>query len=395
VLFTIAGLPLGGAEQQLLELVRGLNKSKFRIIVLTLSRGGALEPEFKKVPGVRLIGLKRKGISGFCVLLKIVTILRRMKVDVVQAFITPAIFYSIFPALICRTPVKIVTERSGPGRKNDTPLRYRTYLLAEDFLTRFTDWSVANSEAGKRYLIERGINPLRVKVIYNGVNLHRLNAADEKVCEIRQKMGVPPAGKIVGMIATLFPVKNHTTFLNAAARICNLMPDVRFALVGSGPLRSPLESLANDLGLESKVMFFGDQRDVGAYLKAFDIAVLTSDTEGCSNFLLEAMALGKAVLATDVGGNREVVCHRGSGILVAPRDAQALSDAVVYLLSNPALVQSMGQMGREIAITKFSLEKMVSEYESLYEYSLQRICKHADSTLHGARVRGTQNHRVR
>lgn len=395
MLFTIAGLPLGGAEQQLLELVSGLNKSKFRVIVLTLSRGGPLEPEFKKVPGVRLIGLKRKGISGLLILLKIRTILRRMKVDVVQPFITPAVFYSILPALICRTPVKIVTERSGPGRKKGTPLRYRTYLLAEDFLTRFTDWSVANSEAGKRYLIERGIDPLRVKVIYNGINLHRLNAADEKVYEIRRKLDVPPGGKVVGMVATLFPVKNHALFLSAAARVCRFNPDMRFALVGDGPLRTHLETMGNDLGLESKVIFFGDQRDVGAYLAAFDIAVLTSDTEGCSNFLLEAMALGKVVVATDVGGNREVVCHGESGVLVPPSDAEALADAIINLLSNPALARSMGQAGKAKVTIRFSLENMVSQYESLYEDTLQGNRRFAGLRLHGVRAPGRQNPRVR
>lgn len=372
MLFPIAGLPLGGAEQQLLELVSGLNKSKFRIIVLTLSRGGPLEPEFKKVPGVRLIGLKRKGMSGLLILLKIWTIIRRMKVDLVQPFITPAIFYSILPALICRTPVKIVTERSGPGRKKGTPLRYRAYLLAEDFLTRFTDWSIANSEAGKQYLIERGIDPLRVKVIYNGINFHRLNAADEKVCEIRQKLGVPPTGKVVGMMATMFPVKNHDTFLRAAVRICHVIPDTRFALVGSGPLRSHLESLVYDLGLESKVIFFGDQRDVGAYLAAFDIAVLTSDTEGCSNFLLEAMALGKPVVATDVGGNRELVLHGRTGLLVPPRNAEELADAVIALIRDEAAAQSMGRRAKDWAITQFALENMVRQYESLYDNTIKR-----------------------
>lgn len=395
VLFPIAGLPLGGAEQQLLELVKGLNKSKFRIIVLTLSRGGTLEPEFRKVPGVRLIGLKRKGISGFLILLKIIAILRRIKVDVVQPFITPAIFYSILPALICGTPVKIVTERSGPGRKNGTPFRYRIYLLAEDLLTRFTDCSVANSEAGKRYLIERGINPSRVKVIYNGINLNRLNAADEKVDEIRHKLGVSPTGKIVGMIATMFPVKNHTMFLNAAARICHFIPDVRLALVGSGPLHSNLERLACDLGLESKVIFFGDQRDVGAYLKAFDIAVLTSDTEGCSNFLLEAMALGKPIVATDAGGNRELVYNGANGVLVPPRDAEALADAIINLLNNPALAQSMGQAGKERVTTQFSLENMVSQYESLYEDILMGKNIYAALRLDGARAPSGQNSRVR
>jgi glycosyltransferase involved in cell wall biosynthesis len=396
VLFPIAELPIGGTEQQLLELAKGLSKRKFRVIVLHLKKeGGPLESEFKQLPGVRLINLKRKGIFGFLVLFKILAIIHRMKVDVVQPFMTPAIFFSIIPALICRTPVKIVTERSGPGRRKGTPLRYRMYLHAEDFLARFVDWAVTNSKAGRSYLIERGIDPSRVKVIYNGVNLHRLNAANEKVCEIRQKLGVPPSGKVVGMVATLFPVKNHAMFLIAAARIYRVNPDTRFALVGDGPLRTQLESLSHNLGLDSRITFFGDQRDVGAYLAAFDIAVLTSETEGCSNFLLEAMAMGKPVVATDVGGNRELVYYGKSGVLVPPRDAEALSDALAYLLANPTLAQSMGQMGREIVITRFCLENMVSQYESLYEDTLQGKNRFAGLRLHGVRAPGRQNPRLR
>jgi glycosyltransferase involved in cell wall biosynthesis len=395
VLFPITELPMGGAEQQLLELAKGLDKRKFRVIVLNLEKGGPLESAFKHLPGVRLICLRRKGILGFLVLFKILAIMRRMKVDVVQPFMTPAIFFSIIPAIICGTPVKIITERSGPGRRKGTPLRYRMYLYAEDFLARFVDWAVTNSEAGKRYLVERGVDPMRIKVIYNGVNLRRLNAAEEKVYEIRHRLGVPPGGKMVGMVATLFPVKNHALFLSAAARICRLIPDTRFALVGDGPLRTHLESMSNDLGLGSRVIFFGDQRDVGAYLAAFDIAVLTSDTEGCSNFLLEAMALGKPIVATDVGGNRELVYQGESGVLVPPRDGEALAYEIINLLRNPTLARSMGQAGKEKVTTRFSVENMVSQYESLYEDALMEKNRRGGLRLHGVRAPGGHNSRAR
>jgi len=395
VLFPITELPIGGAEYQLLELAKGLNKRKFRVIVLNLQKGGPLESEFRHLPGVRLISLKRKGVFRFLVFLNILAVIRRMKVDVIQPFMTPAIFFSILPALISRTPVKIVTERSGPGRRKGTALRYRMYLCAEDLLTRFVDWAVTNSEAGKRYLIERGIAQMRVKVIYNGINLRRLDAVEEKVCEIRHRLGVPPGGNVLGMVATLFPVKNHAVFLSAAARISQVIPDTRFALVGDGPLRTHLEGMSKDLGLGSRVIFFGDQRDVGAYIAAFDIAVLTSDTEGCSNFLLEAMALGKPVVATDVGGNRELVCQGESGVLVPPRDAEALADAIIDLLRNPALARSMGQAGKERVITRFSLGNMVSQYESLYEDSLRGNRRFAGLRLHGVRAPSRQNSRVR
>jgi glycosyltransferase involved in cell wall biosynthesis len=375
VLYPIAGLPVGGTEQQLLELVKAIDKRRFRPIVLNLNRGGPLEPEFREVPGVRVISLKRNSKYDFFVLLKIFAILRRMNVDVIQPFVTPATFFGLLPAIMCRTPVKIVTERSGPGRKKGAPLGYRLYLLFEDALTRFADSVVANSNAGKRYLLERGINPALVMVIYNGINLRRLSPDESKVQEIRHMLNLSPGGKVIGMMASLTPIKNHATFLQAAALISRVMPDTRFALVGDGPLRGHLECLSRELALASKLIFFGDQQDVGSYLSALDIAVLSSDAEGCSNFLLEAMALGKPVVATDVGANRELILHGRTGLLVPPGDAEALADAVITLIRDEAVAKSIGQRAKDRAITQFGLENMVHQYESLYYNTIKRKAK--------------------
>lgn len=370
VLFPIAELVVGGAEQQLLELVKGLDKNCFRPIVLTLFPGRALDREFKEVPQVEVISLERRGKYDFASLFKVFGILRRMRVDVVQPFLTPATFFGLLPALLCRTPVKIVTERTGPNK--DAHLGYRLYLKAEDILTRFADWIVPNSEAGRENLIQRGIDPSRIKVIYNGINLSRLTTDNHRAEQVRQRLDLPPEGKVVGMIARMFPVKGHATFLQAAALINRAMPEVRFALVGDGPLRGHLEDLSRELGLGAKVTFFGEQRDVGAYLSALDIAALTSNNEGCSNFLLEAMALGKPVVATDAGGNRELVRHGETGFLIPPGDAEALAKAIITLLQHPEIASSMGQRGKERAIAQFSLERMVHEYEILYEETLRQ-----------------------
>ena len=371
VLFPVTDLASDGAQRQLLELVKGLDKNCFRPVVLTLKPGGPMEREFREVPHVEVLSLDRRGKYDLLGVFKVWGILRRMKADVVQPFLTPATFFGLLPALLSRMPVKIVTERAGPGARN-ARLGYRFYLKAEDFLTRFADWSVANSQAGREYLIQRGINPARISVIYNGINLSRLTADKEGVQKVRRRLDVPPDGKVVGMMARLFPVKNHAMFLQAAALINQVIPDTRFALVGDGPLRSQLEDMNKELGLASKVTLFGEQRDVGTYLSAFDIAVQTSDTEGCSNSLLEAMALGKPVVATDVGGNREVVRHGETGILVPRGNPEALAEAIIALLQNPDMALTMGQGGRERVGIQFSLEKMVHEYQTLYEETLRR-----------------------
>ena len=371
VLFPITDLAADGAQRQLLELVKGLDKNRFKPVVLSLHPGGPLEREFMEVPDVEVISLDRKGKYDLLCVFKVWGILHRMKVDVVQPFLTPDTFFGLLPALLRRTPVKIVTERAGPGARNGR-LGYRVYLKAEDLLTRFADWSVANSQAGREYLIERGIDPSRIRVIYNGINLSRLTSNNESVEQVRRRLDLPPDGKVVGMMARLFPVKNHATFLKAASLVNQVIPDTRFALVGDGPLRSQLEDMSQELGLAPKVIFFGEQRDVGTYLSAFDIATLTSETEGCSNALLEAMALGKPVVATDVGGNREVVRHSETGFLVPRGNPEALAEAIVALVQDPDTALAMGQRAKEWVVTQFSLAKMVHEYQSLYEETLRR-----------------------
>lgn len=372
VLFSVTDLERHGVQHQVLELVKGLDKARFRPVVLTLSSGGPMEREYRAILGSNLISLGRKGKYDFLCLFKVCRILRRMKVDVVQPFITPATFFTLLPALLCHTPVKIVTERNSVMEKDYGGFGFNLYQKVENLLSRFADWAVANSGAGREYLIERGIKPSRTKVIYNGINNSHLTCDSEAVAQVRQRLGVPTGGRVVGMVARMFSAKRHDIFLQAAAMVNRVVPDTRFVLLGDGALRSHLEKLSQELGLASKAIFFGEQRDVVPYLSTFDIFVLSSDTEGLSLSICEAMALGKPVVATDVGGNRELVEEGKTGFLVSPGNPEALSEAIIRLIRDPDIAQSMGQRGKEKIAKQLSLERYLDEYQSLYEETLMR-----------------------
>jgi glycosyltransferase involved in cell wall biosynthesis len=372
VLFSITDLERHGVQHQVLELVKRLDKERFRPVVLNLSNGGPMEREYKAVLGSNLISLKRKGKYDFLCLYRACRILRKMKVDVVQPFLTPATFFTLLPALLCRTPVKIVTERNSVRDKDYGGFGYRLYLRVEDFLTRFVDWAVANSQAGKEYLIKRGIKPSRTKVIYNGIDTSQLTCDSEVVSQVRRKLDLTPDSKVVGMVARMFPAKRHDIFLQAAAIVNRAIPDTRFVLLGDGLLRSNLEKLSQELGLVSKVIFVGEQRDVVPYLSTFDVFALSSDTEGLSLSICEAMALGKPVVATNVGGNQELVVDGNTGFLVPPGDPEALSEAMIRLLRDHDMAQAMGRRGKEKVMSQLSLERYVNEYQSLYEETLSK-----------------------
>ena len=320
--------------------------------------------------GVELICLNRKGQHDFSILFSISRLLRQRRVKIIQPFLTPASFFGLLPTLMNHRLVKIVTERCGV--RLHPHLGSMLYRKAEDFFTRFADWVVANSQAGESYAISRGINPTRIKVIYNGINLERLAPNLATVARLRQNMRVPPGGKVVGITASLTTAKNHATFLQMAKLVSQAMPQTRFAVLGDGPLRSTLEEMAKELGIDSVVTFFGNQREVGSYISLYDIGCLTSvDHEGCSNATLEAMALGKPVVVTDIGGNREIVDHGKTGLVIPPKDPQAFSKAILTCLKQPDWTRQLGERARQKVLTQFSVERMVQDYQVLYESALK------------------------
>jgi glycosyltransferase involved in cell wall biosynthesis len=223
---------------------------------------------------------------------------------------------------------------------------------------------VANSEAGRSYLIDKGLPLDKTRVIYNGINLERLAVDDNG----REQQHFPTrTTPVVGIVARLDKEKDHHTFLRAASLINSAMPKVQFLVVGDGPLCQELERQARELGLEENVIFTGRQLRVAPYIERFDIAVLSSNAnEGCSNFLLEAMAMGKPIVATDIGGNRELVANGENGFLVPAGEPVELAEAVLRMLKDRSLAKAMSEKGRRKFEAQFSIQRMVEDYQNLY-----------------------------
>jgi glycosyltransferase involved in cell wall biosynthesis len=366
VLLMIDDLCLGGAERQLVELAKGLDKERFRALVVTLYPGQPLERDLEGQDGVRLLSLNRKGKFDFGILLPLVRLLRRERVHVVQPFLSPATFFGLTAAVLARVPVKVVTERCGVRR--DTKLGENVYRFVEDRLTRFADVAVANSQSGADFLVSRGIGPEKTRVIYNGVNAERVTITEAEVGDLRASLGIPPTAPVIGIVASLTAPKDFPTFLKSARIVRDSTPSARFLIVGDGPLRRELEGMAAGLGLEESVIFAGHQMRVAPFIGSFAVAVLSScDYEGCSNYLLEAMGLGRPVVATDIGGNRELVRHGETGLLVPPRDPAALASAVLTLLGDRALASRLADAAQTRFQAGFSVPTMVRQYERLYE----------------------------
>ena len=361
VLYPLPALRTGGTEQQLLELVRGLDKRRFHPIVVTFERGGALEAEFRAEVGVEVVHLRRRGRWDLSPIWRLAALMRSRHIDVVQPFLAPATSFGILAGVLAGTPARILTERSGARTELNLHLRL------QDALTRFATCVVANSAAGRDCLLRRGIPAHKVLVIRNGINRQRLTVEPAVVRAYRARLAVPDGGHVVGILASLLPVKDHHTFLRAAAMVSRAFPTTRFAVFGDGPLRTELVAQAASLGLAERVTFFGTQQGVANCLSACDVLVSTSLVEGLSNAILEAMGLGVPVIATDIPGNREIVLAGQTGWLVPVRSPDVLAATIERIFTRTSEVAACVAQAKEMVATRFGLDRMIDEHVALYE----------------------------
>ncbi len=205
-----------------------------------------------------------------------------------------------------------------------------------------------------------------VSLIHNGVDLRRYDH-QEPCCTLKEEYGMDPDAQIVGIVARLEAEKGHPTLLDAWPRVLRRVPCAYLLVVGEGSRREALEAQAADLGISRRVIFTGRREDVPAVTAALDVAVLPSYREAQGLTILEAMALSRPVVASDVGGIPEMIEHGRTGLLVPPHDADALADAITLLLTDHALADLIGRGGHDLVHDRFCLERMVRAVEDLYD----------------------------
>ena len=209
-----------------------------------------------------------------------------------------------------------------------------------------------------------GIPPARTTVVYEGIDVERLAAAP--ALDVRREFRLPPRAPVVGNVAALVPHKGQRHLLDAAARVVRAVPEARFLIVGEGELAAALRRQIERLRLDRHVVLTGFRSDVPALHKGFDLFVMSSTTEGLGTSALDAMACGRAVVATRAGGLAEVVVDGETGLLVPVGDAGALADAIVRLLRDPAFRARCGRAGLARARTTFDAGRMVAETLAVY-----------------------------
>jgi glycosyltransferase involved in cell wall biosynthesis len=359
----------GGSERQMVQLARLLRESdRYRVHVACLDGGGVLRDEveglgFKEIPEFPLTSFY--DLNALKQLRRFVRLLREREIEVVHTYDFYTNIFGMAGATLARVPVRIASRRCIAGIY--TPAQVSVELYAY----RLAHAVISNSEAVRAQLIKEGVPEWKVETIYNGMDMQRMRPrADLRRDEALGLFNLPvdEGRRFVTIVANLkYEVKDHRTFLRAAARVHKAQPQAAFVLAGEGELTDSLRTLASQLGLERHVFFIGPCRNVAELLSVSDVCVLSSKAEGFSNSIIEYMAAGRAVVATDVGGAREAIIEGETGYLVEPGDDSMMAERIISLLADRERARQMGERGFMVVREKFSCEALLERTEELYE----------------------------
>jgi len=333
----------GGAEKHLLALLSHIDKSKYDISVVYFEGDGALKKDFEHA-GVSVyhVPLRRNPLKIF---IKLSSLIHALSVDIVHTHLFLGDFYGIIAA-------KLAGVKTILSTKHNTDLRYKAIVVRalERFTSRCVTMIVVISDNVKQYFEQ---------VVKVSRPIQRIHYA------IRIPENKPKKGRTVtiGAVGRLIPRKAHVDLVNASAKL----PDnVQVVIVGDGPLKETLKQHITVRNLQHKVTLAGFRRDIAQVMSTFDIFVHTPYAEGFGLVVLEAMALGKPVIASRAGALPEIVVDK-TGIIVQPRDVDALAGAMHMLASNKKLRERMGREGKKRVKEQFGVQKMITAYENLYD----------------------------
>lgn len=352
----IDSLQTGGSERQFVALKRSIDQNRFRVSLGCIQAKGAFLEDLNVTSFP--LGGSLYGLRSWKTRLELGRHLRRHNIAIAHAFDFYTNLTLVPAARLARIPVVIGSQRQLGDLL--TPMQSR----AQTFMFRRCDAVVCNSGAAAKRLVNDGIAEGKITVIWNGLPAEAFTPA---VPALPRQAGL----RRVGMIARMNSrAKNHSLFLRAIARLRDSTL-LECVVVGDGPLRRELEREAADLGLAGRVSFLGDRRDIPAILASLDLTVLSSDSESLSNAVIESMAAGVPVVATDVGANSELLTE-DRGTLVPVGDENGLALAMAHLLKQDNLRVQMGEACRSFALKNFTVEHMRHQYEGLYTELLGR-----------------------
>ncbi len=357
IMHIITDTNIGGGGRWLLNYLSGVDRSNYEVSVV-IPENSLLKPFIED------LGVKYYEIEGIadCSFSKIGTkrlykLFKEVKPDIVHSHA------SLSARIAARQvgKIKIVNTRHciEPPKKG---IKKTILAAANNFLS---DTVIGVSELTCQNLINEGINPQKVRLVYNGVAPQEESSMEQRT-ELKKKLNIPPENKIVGIVARLEGVKNHDLFVGGAEIILKKRKDVTFLIVGGGSAEEHIRTVINERGLSESIIMTGNQKEVAPFLNIFDVNVLTSKSEALSLSLIEGMLLGIPAVTTASGGPQEVVDDGETGYIVKNNDAKLLAEGILKILDNPEIGKKMGQKGKQKAQEIFGIEKMLKALDEIY-----------------------------
>lgn len=365
VMFVVPDLRHGGAERHVATLAPAMDRSRFAPSVVCVGEPGQLFGDVERA-GVPAVALRRTKREFPRAVLELAGHMRRIRPDVVITRGYNAEALGRVAAVLTRV------RRTAIWIHNCAPIQARSPIrnLFDRAMEPFTSAYLGVTHAQLPYLTSTLGYPVRkIRIVYNGVSPERFDcpAAAERGRAAAVALGIEPTDKVIGILAVLRPEKDHETLLRSTAVVCEEVPDAKLLVIGDGPLRPDLERLAGQLGIADRVVFAGARDDVADLLSVLDVVALSSRTDCFPIALLEAMAAGRPVVGTAVGGVPEIVDDGVTGLLVPPADPAALGKALVTVIGDPARAREMGEAGKRRVVSTFTLDGSVRAAEAEIE----------------------------
>ena len=357
VLFVVRSLHVGGMEQMVIELATSLREAGYQVRFCTIEDPGQIAGQLLPV-SIKLDALNKPPGLRLDYVYRLRTLLDAWRPDIIHSHNETGHFYASLANIGVFRNTKLIHTKHGRGDPGD-----RKSVIRNCLSSRLSDIVVAVSKDVANVCSEvENVPASKVRTIINGVGLDpylRLN-----------RDGIDKGPIVFGHVGRLTEVKNQKLIIDAFGKVHKQLPQTRLVIAGDGPLRSELEQQARSLGIASSITFLGYQSDIASVLSELDIFLLSSVSEGTPLVVIEAMAAGCPVIATDVGGLSEMIEDQQSGMLVPSGDAISLANRMLELASDKERRDRLGKRGREIAQARYSLHRMVREYREIYEAML-------------------------
>lgn len=367
VVLVIDDLEYGGAQRQVIELANNMDRDRFDVHVCTLSDYVPLGKQLKDSEH-RLHIVVKKNKVDFTVVPRLARLLKSLNADIVHSYLFSSDIASRLAGRLAGTKLIIGSERNAnyyPKKRN---------ILAYKLTRRCVDLTIANSKAGAQFNSKTFGQPASdYRVVYNGVDTDRFRPRNRD--QMRDELGIPLQSRVIGTFASFKSQKNHTMLLRAFKKVLASFPDAQLLLVGhqlygnmmdTGDYKSKTERLINELGIRNQCTFLGNRDDVERIYPTCYVTALSSLYEGTPNALLESMACGIPVVATNVCDNSYVVKEGETGFLVEVGDVERMAGQIQVLLENEILRRKMSQEARDWILQKFSIKQLVTNTESVY-----------------------------